>query len=442
MSKIQGVVYFALLSSGILNAQHTGEALKWQWGFEERVRSEDWDDIIDHDVTRMDARTHYRFRTRLWGQLQKAGWSFAAGLNNENRETTRPGNYPYNGREVFFETLNLGYRFSKEWAFTLGRQNLMRGEGFILMDGTPGDGSRSLYFNALDLVWTPRDAKLELMAIANPSKDKYLPVLNKIENPTENRLVEWDEKAIGLYYTQNLGQGSQGEAYYFYKSESMLETKPKFMRDRRFHTLGGRLLQPLGEGWSLAMEAAGQQGNIRAQDAEGARDIEAWGGYARLKKAFEASWNPSLSLGYIGLSGQDPRSTGQSTAWQPLFARWPKWGELYIYSQIPETRVAHWTNTAMWELEFKCKPSAKWDLRATYYKMAAYQPLAAAPGDTFSTGENRGDVWQARVDFQPIQSLKTHFLYEYLKPGNAYHGRDGGYFMRFDVSWTLGGKSQ
>ncbi len=439
MARFPYVLCLAALGFGILNAQSTEEGLKWQWGFEERVRSEDWDDIIDHDATKADARTHYRFRTRVWGQVQKGGWSFAAGLNNENRKTTRPGNYPYNGREVFFETLNVGYRFSQEWALTVGRQNLMRGEGFILMDGTPGDGSRSLYFNALDLVWTPGNSKLELMAISNPSKDKYLPVLNKIENQGENRLVEWDERAIGLYFTQNLGQGAQGDAYYFYKSETKLESKPEMGRDRRFHTLGGRLLQPFGEGWSFAIEAAGQQGKIRSQDREGARDIEAWGGYTRLKKAFDASWKPSLSLGYIGLSGQDPRSTDRSTAWQPLFGRWPKWGELYIYTQIPETRVAHWTNTGMWELEFKCKPSAKWDLRATYYKMDAYQPLTAATHPILATGKNRGDVWQARVDYQPIQSLKTHLLYEYLKPGNAYRGQDAGYFLRFDVSWTLGG---
>ena len=34
-----------------------------------------------------------------------------------------------------------------------------------------------------------------------------------------------------------------------------------------------------------------------------------------------------------------------SENWDPLFSRWPKWSELYIYTQFRETGVAYWTNT-------------------------------------------------------------------------------------------------
>jgi len=34
-----------------------------------------------------------------------------------------------------------------------------------------------------------------------------------------------------------------------------------------------------------------------------------------------------------------------------LYSRWPKWSELYIYSQVPEKGVAYWTNLNMWQAE-------------------------------------------------------------------------------------------
>ncbi len=35
------------------------------------------------------------------------------------------------------------------------------------------------------------------------------------------------------------------------------------------------------------------------------------------------------------MSGDDP-STDDNEGWDPLFSRWPKWSELYIYSLATE----------------------------------------------------------------------------------------------------------
>jgi hypothetical protein len=39
--------------------------------------------------------------------------------------------------------------------FRIGRQDLIGqyGEGFLISDGTPGDGSRTFYFNAVKAAW-------------------------------------------------------------------------------------------------------------------------------------------------------------------------------------------------------------------------------------------------------------------------------------------------
>ena len=58
--------------------------------------------------------------------------------------------------EVVFESLYLDFKrvFVKGLSLRVGRQNLMRGEGFLLFEGNSGDGSRTTYFNAIDLAYT------------------------------------------------------------------------------------------------------------------------------------------------------------------------------------------------------------------------------------------------------------------------------------------------
>ena len=415
---------------------------RFEFGLEARLRSEDWNNILDHSDARVDYRTHYRLRSRAWFTAQLTeDLQFAVGLCNENRGTTRPENFRYNGREVLFDTLYLDYRISPALSLRVGRQNLMRGEGFVLFDGSSGDGSRTTYFNTLTAAYTWNQSKLEFLVIEDPKEDR-LPVLNEITNPAEKILLnEWDERGLGLYYTGKEIPSTSLEAYYFYKTEKndfRATTHPLFQPDRRLHTLGGRVVRDLGGGWTLSAEAAGQKGTqySRPGTLENSRDIRAWGGYARMKKGFEASWKPSVSVACIAQSGQDPASD-RITAWDPIFSRWPRWSEFYIISMAPEKAIGYATNTRMWEAEFKCSPAKDLDLRATFYRMTGMEAPATEPGPIFGTGKERGKLWQARADYRFGPSLKGHALYEHFAPGNYYSGKDSGHFLRFEITYTF-----
>nr|WP_320131196.1 hypothetical protein [uncultured Holophaga sp.] len=214
-------------------------------GFEERVRQERWNNV-DHNSASADARIQERFRTRIWADADLSpDLKLSAGLCNENRKITRPDTAVYNGREVFFETLSADYRFTRELSARLGRQNIMKGEGFIFMDGTPGDGSRSGFSDALDVTWSHGDSRLDALLIDNASRDR-LPEVNRIGNPKEaNLLAEWNEKALVLYYTGKAWSGSTLDAYYVYKTETDFDawnsTRIGYQPDRRFSTLGARV---------------------------------------------------------------------------------------------------------------------------------------------------------------------------------------------------------
>ncbi len=398
-------------------------------GFEERIRSENWNNLSDFNDQADDKLKQWRFRTRLWSKFNfDSKTELMVMLNDETKKVTQPDRQ-FKWDEVIFENLYVDYRFTKRWSVRAGRQNLMRGEGFILFDGTPGDGSRTAYFNALDGAYAVGESKLEFIALSDPHEDQYLPRFNN----RHRQLVDWDEQALGVYVTDKSRPATNFELYYFYKTETgdpRGPAKPGFQPDRKLSTLGGRVVKQVGQGFSLTGELAGQWGS---QDPDS--DIRAWGGYAYVKKLFRGAAKPSLSLGYFAMSGDDPTTT-KIEGWDPLFSRWPKWSELYIYTLASEKGVAYWTNLGMWQGEFLIAPAKPLNLRATYYKMRAFHPFPGNPA-VYGTGTDRGDMYQVRADFAFPPHWSGHLLYESLTPGDFYVGRDRAWFLRAEVIYAF-----
>ena len=415
-------------------------------GFEERIRMEEWTNANDWNAQVDDGRLHYRFRSRLWAQFDPAeDLEIMAGIAQENRKIVHPDIPAAPAvREVFVETLYVDYRFSPAWSARLGRQNIQRGEGFILVDPSPADGSRSAYYNALDVTWNlALGHKLECMAISDPGREKYLP---SIDDPSRisdaQRLIEWDERALGLYYTGSLPSGATLEGYGFFKTETNDYRPPslnpaRYQPDRRLYTLGARAIRENRQGWTFSGEFALQQGkqdpNPLVPNDE-RHDISAWAGYARAKKAFAVPWNPSLSLAYIAMSGDDPK-TSKLEGWDPIFSRSPKYSELFLYALVPEKGPSYWSNLGMWELEARCSPLPILDLRASYYHMDALESPPA--GSIYGGGKNRGNLVEFRADLKLADGFKAHAVVEHCAPGTFYAGKDAGYFLRFEVSYLF-----
>jgi hypothetical protein len=344
---------------------------------------------------------------------------------------------PFLWDETVFESLSADVRLGEGITVRAGRQNLMRGEGFVLFDGTAGDGSRTAYFNAVDVTYAWKGSKLELIGIDDPHVDRFLPVLND----RHKLLQEWDEKAIGLYYTGREGPATAVDAYAFTKTETgdlRAPTNPQFQPDRRLGTLGARVARDLPTGLFITAEGAGQWGRQDANPATGGlgQTIAAWGGYAYARKVFDLPARPSLQVGWYGMSGDDPSTPARNEGWDPLFSRWPKWSELYIYSQVPEKGVSYWTNLGMWQVELLASPAKSVKVRATYYAMTAFHPFPGNP-NVFGGGKRRGDLYQGRIDVDLGKGLKGHALVEHLAPGSFYAGRDSATFVRFELTYQF-----
>ena len=427
-------VALLMVLAAVAAAQQPAEKSPVEIGVEQRVRNENWNNIFDWSASTDDQRNQIRYRTRFWAKIPvSSNIEFAVGLNQETNQIVGSKNH---FDEIDFETayVQVNRLFSDRLSLRVGRQNLMKGEGFIVLEGNPWDGSRTIYHNAAVLTYTSKKATLDFIGILDPAYDRFLPRFHD-----QHRLLqEWNESALGMYYTRKVSAKTSVEGYYFYKREfhdTRPVTNPQYQPDRHVHTTGGRLVQQLKRGFSATGEFAVQRG---AQHP--GTPVAGWGGYGYLKKTFAAKVKPYALAGYWGMSGDDPATPGRIEGWDPLFARWPKWSELYIYSQFREKGVAYWTNTGLWQAEFGASPAKALDLRLTWYRMDAYHPFAGSPA-IFSNGTFRGNHLQARLGVNLTKQWSGHVLWESQHPGSFYTGRDMGYFLRFEVifqqKWRL-----
>jgi hypothetical protein len=407
----------------------------FDFGFEQRVRTENWNNLFDYGDSTDDQRNQIRYRTKLWGNaaLSKDIDVFV-GLVQETNQIVLPRS-PYRFDEVIVDNAYIDFKklFVKGLSLRVGRQNIMKGEGFLLLEGDPWDGSRSIYFNAANLAYSWKKSKLEFIGISNPRTDRYLPKIHD----RKRQLLEWNEQAVGTYYTDNNRKNTSLEAYYFYKKETYDRrplTNYQYRPDRHVNTGGGRAVQKFQHGWEATGEFALQWGRQRPSTS-----IAGWGGYSYVKKSWKTTWKPSASAGYWGMSGDDPATSNKVEGWDPLFARWPKFSELYLYSLFREEGVGYWTNLGMWQGEFLFTPAKPLMGRLTYYRMNSFHTFPQGGAAIFGTGTGRGNLYQARLDVTVNKYWKGHALYERVSPGTFYAQRAPSYFVRFEVIFTVKG---
>ena len=423
-----------------LSAQNTpAPARRIQFGFDQRIRNEDWNNLFDYSDKINDKREQMRYRTMFWatGPLSDSV-DFTAGLNSETTHKHCPGASPSACVSRFDEFVfdRLYFDFKKVWvkglALRIGRQNIQEGEGFLFLEGDPGDGSKSIYVNAVDLNYTWKKSKLELIGIFDPKTDRWLPKIHAQDPPKP--LNDWDDEAVGLYYTDKNRAKTNYETYYFYKKEVhdyKANLAAVIQPDRYIHTAGGRVVQLVTPTVSLTGEWVQQWG---AQ--HDSKRIAAWGGYGYARKAFNLKWKPYILGGYWAMSGADPASTTVNGNFDPIFARWPKFSELYLYSQLKEFGIGMNTNLNQVQGEVGLSPWKPLNWRLTYFHMGAYH---AFPGNAaiFGSGLTRGELLVTRVDYVINKNWSGHSTIEHVTPGDFYKERSPSYFLQFEISYRF-----
>ncbi len=419
------------------------DELDTTYGIYFRLRQETWDNVFDFYNDDHKDDNFFRLKTSLWTKLDyDKRYIFFIKLTNEARyfmNTSNTSSRPFglNEDEIVFDNLNLEVKnlLGLPIDLKIGRQDFLFafGEGFLIMDGTPWDGSRTFYFNAAKAsVRLNEKNSLDLVYITNQDRDRYLPSIY----PAEKRRINYsDEQGFVIYARSKQIEGFTIEPYYIFKNE-----ETEFLPDGELdlNTIGARVLFSYGT-WQFGGEFAHQWGEY-----DSGRDREGNGGYIFVKRAYkDMKWRPAFELRYVYLSGDDP-DTDENEAWDPLFSRWPWLSDLFILTLAPETGIpAYWTNLQLYRAGVKLAFTKNTGFGFNYNYLRANDDPATndgtpskAPLYSFDSKE-RGHLLQAKLSHRFTKAIDGYLLVEHMIPGGFYKYDDSATFFRWQLQIKL-----
>jgi hypothetical protein len=439
-----------VLLAGCSCAQAADPTPIWSGGADLRLREVSIENANALQESNASAeRLFQRYRLRGWGQYAPAdGVKFDARLTWEGRHYQKPEIAAfekwYSGALLFDNlSMTLDKPGGLPLAMKLGRQDIFLGNGWLVADGTPIDGSRTSYLDALRTTWTYSPAtKVEAILINQDAKTS-LTLNNKTEDQTEQ-----DEKGLILYLRNKYSADTDLDAFFFHKANSPVtgslaggnRTNNGFIiplaadpsDDGHVNALGGRIETQLNADWKLRAETAAEWGRRNG------RDMQAFGFNGRATRQLGGDWKQRMHLGYEFLSGDDP-ATPRNEAFDPLWGRWPQWSELYgPYSYGAETRTGETTNLSRFNLGWAAKVHPTTEISLDYHAVFADENSKCGAAG-FSCGDKfRGHLIAAWARAKFDKHVSGHLLAEYFFPGNYYIAPkgDNAYFLRAELFLT------
>ena len=458
----------------------------YKFGASERIRQEIWDNIVDLETlspavdtpankgsrnTNYD-RNFFRFKTSLWGSADfNKDTGLFLKLTSEIYYNIGPYRQPAGSKGTRFVKLdeneavidNLYFKANNVFGLPvdlkIGRQDFlgpdMYGEGFLIADGNPNDGSRTFYFNAAKAKWRINENNsIDFVYISNQQLDTYMPAWHtSVPNAgtyynNHKILNASDEQAFVLYSRNKLSENLSVEPYYIFKKEEefnfpITASKQKSLSvtpELDLNTFGARAVYKY-DPWTLGGEFAYQFG-----DYDGGGDRTGYGGYIFGSRKFaDMKLKPEVELRFVYLSGDDP-STSDNEAWDPLFSRNPYWNELLIYTQIYEqiqngyAIPGYWTNLQLYMAKVKMAltPDTNLSLAYQYFRANEWANPLKPFKAMFDHGYERGHVPTLFLTHKFNKYIDAFLQYEYFIPGDFYNGdAENGQFIRWQLQFKI-----
>ncbi len=388
------------------------------------------------------------FNTRLTWEF----WGHCRPERNWYRDFLDEQNYDLD--EMLFDHFNIKWRNFMDLPLTMtfGRQDIVLGTGWLVLDGTPADGSRTIFFDAIRAEYQLADtSKLDLIYIQQYDDEaKYIKPFNHGGVQDRRHLTQHnDERGLIVYWTNKLNECHSNELYYIYKNDDSSDWANHYKGDSYgvdadIHTLGTRFFGRLDDNWSYSAEIAKQWG-----DREG-RTLQALGSNNKLMYSFNDDKQSEVHIGYEYLSGDDPDSSADEQ-FDSLWGDWPQYqrgGDLQSYIWAFEgDGLGNVTNLHRLGIGHSFKPNEVWTVATDYNLFWADENTFTdvtdkGPGGAlnFSSGNNfRGQMLSAIATYQCCKKFKTHFLIDYFIPDTyfASPSDDNAFFARINLEWTF-----
>ncbi len=425
-------------------------------GLDHRFRSV-WADNIDvlNDDNVNHEYEYQRYRTRWWTRwVLGQDIYFNTRLTWEFRTWDEPPRKPQevDFDEALFDWFNLRLQNlgGMPLTATIGRQDVILGVGWLVLDGTPLDGSRTIFLDAARFTydWADRSTKIDLIYVDQAAEsDRWLEPISD----EDRALAKADERGAILYLTNTSLEKTQLEGFFIYKNDNPVDVT--FTQDpalpaiwsqkAEIFTFGAAIAGSMGENWKYRAEGAVQTGKKtgnRAPVIDVEQDVEAFGALTNLEYLFKDSHNSSVHIGYEYASGDDP-DTGDNEQFDLLWAEWPRWSELFIYTYTFETSIAESTNLHRLNVGHKFNLNKQWQISTDYHALWADENsgtvlpvIQVSPDHRF-----RGHLFTMWAKYKFTEQLYGHLLGEYFNPGNYYASTnsDDAYFLRFNLEYTF-----
>jgi len=448
MKRRSGIVagILLILALLVLNEATAFSEAKFKWGPYLRLRHEYWRNVLDSeskDLTNeaKDNRNFFRIKAGAWAQADLTDWlSASIKLIDEFRaytyyfqSTSKKKGYHFDVNELYFDNLYVDVKkvLNLPVDLRIGRQDFLGqyGESFLIGDGTPGDGSRSFYFNAAKASWAvDQNNSVDMIYITDPRDDTYLPVINEDKNPFN--LNTTNEQGAVLYWkNKELVQDMNLEGYYIYKREDDEYGSGAQAQKGIINTFGSYAKYNM-DPFTVRGQFCYQFGTYGLDDRQG------YGGYAYIDRAFkDVAWNPVATIGYVYLSGDNPK-TSKNESFDPLFSRFPNFFELYGYTignSKDQGVLFYWSNLAIATARVVVSPTKKMKLSNSYHFLWAPErlPVANRVYPYNNSGKNRGQLVSSQISYAFTKNITGYILGEYFLPGNFYNsGSDSEAFLR------------
>src|ERR1017187_3882279 len=412
------------------------------WGADLRFRNEYFYDLITlNPRANLNEQEYFRFRGRIWTSIPPIDdLSLNARLASEPREWMNPAGYTvYKGRTGFDATEGIFDNVNAKWknigglplTATVGRQDIFLGDGWLVGDGTPYDGSWTYFLDSARLAYELKDQQttIEAIGIIQSARDSdWMPVITAVQ---DRLLTEQNEKGAILQIANTTMKAANLTGYFIYKHDdaenmSLAEAQAYHPDNADIYTFGGRVNGLLTDNLKYWVEGAYQFGRkdypILASPyvpANTFRHIDAFGMNSKLTYMFKDKLNNQLNMSLDFLSGDDPNSRGSDEMFDVLWGRWPRWSETGLYMFPAETRVGQEANLIRFGPTWTVNPVKDLEFSASYYALfsqtdvptiGATQTLAPNnPARLFTdSGNFRGHFTQAVLNFKVSQHMTGH----------------------------------
>lgn len=388
------------------SAQEVRDGMKFDVGGDIRARYEFKDNFPDKGLARAGSAysDYLRFRTRIWADME-AGEDFSARLRlgNEFRAFRNTSN---NSKQKFPDELFIDNLFVK-WeddsvGLKVGRQDIEKGAGRVISDGTPGDGSRSTFFDAIVLTWKfAEESTVDFIGTWNHYRNElsvghsHGNVHDMTQIRSGSPYSKMDEYGLMAYAEIRETDELPFDVYWIWKNEESFYNEANRFPGRDFHTVGLRIMPQINDWLVAEVEAAYQFGRVDSSPCMASRDIRAGMLYGGLTATGnDLAWSPALTLATLYLSGDKDsyyQTVNGSTdsGWNPVFNRTTWFSEIAsgMYDQY------RWSNLIYPYVEASVVP-------AKGHKVAVQMgPMYAAEKDNGAADSYRGFYTQGKYAF-------------------------------------------